>query len=209
MLKLYVTILCALIIAFCVYISDKPIIKGGTMVGRFRVNGTAIMTEKKELRKLTGSNNLYVVTLPAATAEYLQSRSYLKDNYETNKKFILYVSDLDSDIGCPYGRAFQNSFTKAKKDENNKEYYYFHYLPSIPPFVTQKDIDKFKKANIKLPMNYVSEAEVAKIIDLRNTCATFCIINPATNNVISFFGVGKDEADSLQTLLDYVKDKDF
>ena len=47
------------------------------------------------------------------------------------------------------------------------------------------------------------EADIA--LDFHNTCALFCVVNPATNHVISFSGVGAGEAYLLQKFLDYLK----
>ena len=68
---------------------------------------------------------------------------------------------------------------------------------------------KLNKLNIVFPEEYITEDEANALTDVNNTCSIFCVVNPITNHIITFSGVGQKESDSLQNLLDYIKNKNF
>ena len=100
----------------------------------------------------------------------------------------MYHTDFESYVDCEFGRIFQIALNEAKAKEENLNYFDFYTIPLFTP-------------------NTPKEAELA--IDFSKTCLMFCIVNPKTNHVISFRGVGNGLASILQNLLDFLKSSDF
>ena len=73
----------------------------------------------------------------------------------------------------------------------------------------RKEVEKHIKIVGHAPTDVMTEDEAAPALDFHKTCGAICIVNHKTNHVISFSGVGEDEASKLQNLLDYLKTYDW
>jgi hypothetical protein len=200
MIFLLIILLCILVFQ----IKDKPVIKGGSMVGKMRVNGSSNKVVKDSLKNIMQNTDYYVINLPQETSNYLSKMDKLKPNYKNNKKYIMYVSDFDNNINCPYGQAFQRALQEAKSNVRNFSYFDFYTKPVVT-YMPRKEVEKHIKIFGHAPTDVMTEDEAAPALDFHKTCGAFCIINPKTNHVISFVGVGEDKALKLQNLLDYLK----
>ena len=198
-----------LLFIFAFYVHDKPIIRGGSMVGEIRVRGTANKKVKEDLKSVLRNVDYYVVNLSQATSDYLVNMPLLEDNYDNQKKYVMYPSIFNEGIDCPYGRAFQKALHEAKSNETNKRFFDFYIIPNLRPYASQKDLERMRSINAKLPENIITEEEAEIELDFYNTCSSFCVINPKTNHLISFSAVGQEEANQLQKLLDYLKRYDW
>lgn len=92
--KNQIVLLLILIIGFIFYISDKPIVRGGSMVGKIRVNGTANKVVKKRVTKILGNSDFYAINLPQATSDYLINDFGLKPSYDSHKKLSYMMQNL-------------------------------------------------------------------------------------------------------------------
>ena len=94
-------------------------------------------------------------------------------------------------------------------NQDNLLYFDFYTMPNYEPYMTQEEMDKYIKITGHAPTDVITKKEADISIDFHKTCSMFCIVNPKTNHVISFYGVGEDKAAKLQNLLNYLKTYDW
>ena len=136
---------------------------------------------------LSRSDFKVVYNMSDKTADYVKNRSYLKNAFEQDKKVVDHPP-ITLGAKCPGGRSFSKAMENVLNNRENSKYYHFQATPHT---------------------YRVEFGDASSSSDFSRKCSTFCIINPETNHLVSFPGVGEQHAKALQPVLDYLKDKNF
>lgn len=125
-----------------------------------------------------GNINYSFNQVPKDVTEFFKTNSDYSKIYN-NKKIVVYYTGA----GCPYGRIFEKSI-KRFKTKNNSDYYTFH----------SESATGFHK--------YSSKQEAETSIKFANLCHEFCVINPKKEEIFAIDGVGEEEAQKLDLILE-------
>lgn len=119
-----------------------------------------------------------IAKIPADIVEYVKRSTMYGNYYNANKKFVIYMTGSN----FPQAQAFISALTPIINDSSYQQYYNFVPL----------DI------NSKQTFSNIEDSQ--KYIDFESLCHEFCIVNPVSNELFYFDGIGEAEAAKLPTV---------
>lgn len=131
-----------------------------------------------------------VYNLSDETIEYMKTKSEYSEEYNQNKKFIVYPGDFDD---CPYGPNFTKELEKTRYLPGNAEHYNYHQrkysgVGSIGSINTYEELDYALRTGVTpLPPNILFLTVDHKNLEsaFRSSCPMVCIVNPSKKMVLS------------------------
>lgn len=111
--------------------------------------------------------------------DYLKKSPKYGAYYNANKKFAIYFTGAN----CPYAQTFVNAMNSIVNNSAAQQYYNFF------PIDVNQGAQRFS-----------SMEEAQKDVNFNNLCHEFCIVNPKSNELFYFDGIGEEEAAKLPTL---------
>lgn len=131
-----------------------------------------------------------VYDLSDETIEYMKTKSEYSEDYNQNKKFIVYPGDFGD---CPYGPNFTKGIEKTRDLPGNAEHYNYHQrrysgVGSIGSINTYEELDYALRTGVTpLPSNILFLTVDHKNLEeaFRTACPMVCIVNPSKKMFLS------------------------
>ena len=162
-----------------------------------------------------------VLELTPQLSAYILNESEYKNSFHSDRNIVFYVEECP----CPYSRMFVSKLSTLIKSKKYANTLNFIEIPKDRSVITMSDKEyreykELKENNVEQYNDFIAngmspiedilpESKGKYLNEFYSKCSVFCIVHRTGTKMVKYNGVGKDETDQLEEILDKYSNNDW